>query len=156
ARHGARATLAACDPADRAALAALLDSAERPVTAVVLADRWNEGASRQPLRTAVEGALNLHELTRSPALGSFTLFSSATALLGHAATDGEGAWYAFLDALAQHRRGRGLPAQALAWGPWTAQDGEDGSGEAPTASHPSHPATGLPGAGTLDHRAGLA
>ncbi|UWM50632.1 SDR family NAD(P)-dependent oxidoreductase [Streptomyces carpaticus] len=156
ARHGARATLAACDPADRAALAALLDSAERPVTAVVLADRWNEGASRQPLRTAVEGALNLHELTRSPALGSFTLFSSATALLGHAATDGEGAWYAFLDALAQHRRGRGLPAQALAWGPWTAQDGEDGSGEAPTAGHPPHPATGLPGAGTLDHRAGLA
>ncbi|WP_444545287.1 type I polyketide synthase [Streptomyces griseocarneus] len=128
-------TIAACDAADRDALAELLAGipAEHPLTAVVHAAAVVTGglvASLAPdeldqvLRPKVDAALNLHELTRDmDHLAAFVLFSSFAGTLGGAGQAAYAAGNAFLDALAENRRANGLPASSLAWGVW-AERGE--------------------------------
>ncbi|WP_229868618.1 beta-ketoacyl synthase N-terminal-like domain-containing protein, partial [Streptomyces chryseus] len=118
---GAKVTTAACDPADRTALAAVLERAERPLTAVVHAHGWQTALTHRPdraLESAVGALLHLHELTRGHDLAAFVVCSSADTLLGAPGEGDRSAYTAFLDALAQHRADRDLPALSLGWGPW--------------------------------------
>jgi acyl transferase domain-containing protein/acyl carrier protein len=80
--------------------------------------RLDEGQLRDVMAPKVEGAWNLHTLTRDAELDFFVLFSSAASLLGSPGAANYGAANAFLDALAWHRRAEGRPALSVNWGPW--------------------------------------
>ncbi|MFC4536702.1 type I polyketide synthase [Sphaerisporangium dianthi] len=127
---GADVRLAACDVADPVAVADVLATIppERPLTGVVhAAGIVDDGivpaldADRvlNVLRAKVDGATNLHELTKHLELSRFVLFSSVAGGFGGAGQAGYAAANAFLDALAHRRRAEGRAATSLAWGPWT-------------------------------------
>ncbi|MEM9457591.1 MAG: SDR family NAD(P)-dependent oxidoreductase [Myxococcota bacterium] len=120
----------ACDVAERPALAAALQRLRDqgpPVRGVVHAAgvlrdatlaNLGRDALHQVLRPKVSGAWWLHELTADDPLEIFALFSSISALLGSPGQANYASANAFLDALAHHRRGRGLPAMSIGWGAW--------------------------------------
>ncbi|XBP96091.1 type I polyketide synthase [Micromonospora sp. CCTCC AA 2012012] len=127
---GVRVTVAACDAADRAALAALLDRLDTDgvrVDAVVhaagvLHDALLHTMDRAQLAEVwaakATAALHLHELFADRDLTAFVLFSSLAGTLGSVGQAGYAAANAALDALAETRRAAGRPALSVAWGPW--------------------------------------
>ena len=128
-RLGAEVNIVACDAADRDALAAVLaEIPERaPLTAVVHAagvlddgvlDALTPERFAAVFRSKVAPALVLDELTRELDLSVFALFSSASAAIGNLGQANYAAANAVLDALAEQRRARGLPATSIAWGAW--------------------------------------
>ncbi|MEK2479676.1 type I polyketide synthase, partial [Streptomyces noursei] len=135
---GATAHIVACDVADRDALAGLLASvsADRPISAVihtagVVDDTVVSGLDaerlRRVLRPKMDAAWNLHRLTAELDVKEFILFSSLAGVIGNAGQANYAAGNAFLDALAQHRRARGLPATSMAWGLWSRSSGLTGN-----------------------------
>ena len=127
--HGVEVTFAACDIADRAGLARVVAAVpdEHPLTAVVHAvgvpnDGFVMSLTPQQLSAALGpkagGAWHLHELTLGASLAAFVTFSSISSVIGCPGQAGNAAPDAFLDALAQHRAGAGLPATSIAWGTW--------------------------------------
>ncbi|MFC7994230.1 SDR family NAD(P)-dependent oxidoreductase [Streptomyces pilosus] len=126
---GARVAFAACDAADREALAAVLAAVpeDRPLTAVVHAAGVTEDGALSTmtprqldrvLRPKADAARNLHELTRHLDLTAFVLCSSPAGTFGGPGRANTAAADAYVDGLARHRKALGLPATAVAWAPW--------------------------------------
>ncbi|MFJ4578206.1 SDR family NAD(P)-dependent oxidoreductase [Streptomyces echinatus] len=126
---GADVRLAACDIADREALADLLAGvpSEHPLTAVVhtagvLDDTVFTSLTGERLapvlRPKVDAAVHLDELTTGLDLGMFVMYSSAAGLLGNPGQANYGAANVFLDTLAAVRHSRGQTATSIAWGLW--------------------------------------
>ncbi|WP_327093127.1 SDR family NAD(P)-dependent oxidoreductase [Nonomuraea sp. NBC_01738] len=127
ARLGARADILTCDVADADALAGVLAECGDELTAVVhaagtvrFADLLDEDeAGLSAVMTAkTRGAANLDKLLEGRELDAFVLFSSIAGFWGSGGQGGYAAANAYLDALAEHRRARGLTATSVAWGPW--------------------------------------
>ncbi|MEM9493037.1 MAG: beta-ketoacyl reductase, partial [Myxococcota bacterium] len=126
---GARVTVAACDVADRDALAALIErlrEAGETITAAVhaagitqqtaVADTtWTELC--RVANGKIAGAQNLHDLLGDE-LAAFVVFASIAGIWGSGGQGIYAAANAFLDALAVHRRGHGRVATSVAWGVW--------------------------------------
>ncbi|WP_416955849.1 type I polyketide synthase [Streptomyces sp. Agncl-13] len=130
---GAEVEIAACDAADTETLRALL--AGRELAGVVHAagvlddatlSTLTSGQLTRVLRPKVDAAWNLHTLTEDRPGTPLVLFSSASAVLGSPGQANYAAANAFLDALAHHRRSRGLPAVSLSWGLWAQASGMTG------------------------------
>ena len=68
------------------------------------------------LRPKIAGAWNLHLQTLDRELDFFIMYSSATTLFGNEGQANYVAANLYLEALADYRRGLGLPALAVAWG----------------------------------------
>ncbi|MGX1916072.1 SDR family NAD(P)-dependent oxidoreductase, partial [Streptomyces phaeochromogenes] len=128
-RLGADVRIVACDAADRSELARVLDDIpdEHPLTGVVhtagtpdevMITSLTPDRLATALRSKVDAALNLHQLTLDAPLSMFVLFSHVSAVLGGPAQGNTAVANAYLDALAQRRAAAGRPGVSLAWGPW--------------------------------------
>ncbi|MBJ8338089.1 SDR family NAD(P)-dependent oxidoreductase [Antrihabitans sp. YC3-6] len=157
---GARTVVAACDVADRGALAELLSSLRHPLGAVVhaagvlddgLVESLTPDRIDAVLRPKLDAALHLHELTADLDLSAFVLFSSVAALLGSPGQGNYAAANAAVEALADVRRSSGRSATALAWGLW-AQAG----GMAAALDAADHARLARMGVGALPTEAALA
>ncbi|MEU9136981.1 SDR family NAD(P)-dependent oxidoreductase [Streptomyces sp. NPDC048404] len=126
---GAHVEIVACDVTSRDAVAELIAAvpAEHPLTAVVhcagvlddgVVQALTEDRLDAVLAPKVRGAWHLHELTEHLELSAFVLFSSIASVLGTPGQANYAAANAFLNGLAEARRGRGLAARALCWGFW--------------------------------------
>jgi len=128
---GADVRVEIADVTDFAAVDALLariDEGPKPLGGVihsvgVLSDGVIENQTwdrfEQVLWPKILGAWHLHQATRTKDLDLFVLFSSGIGVVGNPGQSNHSAANAFLDQLAAHRRGLGLPGQSIAWGAWS-------------------------------------
>nr|WP_234391401.1 SDR family NAD(P)-dependent oxidoreductase [Nocardia suismassiliense] len=160
--RGAKVEYADVDVADYPAMAALLDRLDRaglpPIAGVVHSAAvlnpaniidLTPGEIDSTLRPKVAGTWVLHKLFGDKPLDFFVLFSSGIAFLaGTTIAHQLGAYAAanaFVEALADHRRSRGLPATAVDWGYWSQVglaarlSAAAGKTVRPTGMHPIHP-----------------
>ncbi|MGY5046318.1 SDR family NAD(P)-dependent oxidoreductase [Streptomyces sp. 900105755] len=127
---GAAAEVAACDVADAAALAGIVNPVAGELRGVVhcagvlddgvVAELTPERLTRV-LSPKVDGATHLHRLTADAQLDLFLLVSSAAGVVGNAGQASYAAANAFLDQLAHHRRASGLPAVSISFGAWAGE-----------------------------------
>ncbi len=131
---GVRVTVAACDVADRDQLAELVErvEAEGPAIRTVVhtagagilvpladtsMDSFAEGA-----RAKMLGAFNLDSLFDRE-LDAFVLYSSVAGTWGSGDHGAYSSSNAYVDALADGRRARGLTGTSIAWGIWSPEGG---------------------------------
>ncbi|HTF54252.1 MAG TPA: type I polyketide synthase, partial [Pseudonocardia sp.] len=139
---GTSVSLVACDVTERAAVGGLLTWIDRrgPALSTVihgatsvellpLSDTDVAGLAAT-LDAKVTGATHLDELTAGLDLDAFVLFSSIAAIWGVGEHGAYAAANAHLDALAENRRARGLPATSVAWGVWDTGQDSDGQDRA--------------------------
>jgi len=146
AENGTAVTMAACDVSEREQVAGLLDwipGVAGPLSVVIHAavaveltplTRVDVAELAMASSAKVAGAAHLDELTADLDLEAFVLFSSITATWGVGDHGSYAAANAYLDALAENRRGRGLPATSVAWGVWDSGGRFD---ELPAADEPA-------------------
>ncbi|MFI9247903.1 type I polyketide synthase, partial [Streptomyces sp. NPDC053086] len=127
---GVRVTVAACDVADRDALAELVARTAAdgdPVRTVIHAAGTTDTAPlagtdldllARLTSAKVLGAHHLDDVFQDTDLDAFVLFSSGAGIWGGGGQGAYAAANAYLDALAQQRRGRGQAALSVAWGLW--------------------------------------
>jgi acyl transferase domain-containing protein len=138
---GTRVTVVACDVSDRTQLQELFASIpeEHPLDAVFHAagtetvsmlDALTLEQLEATLAPKARAAWHLHELTEHIELSAFVLFSSMGATTGSGAQGDGAAANAVLDALAEYRQARGLPATSVAWGSWAGEDTATPTGDA--------------------------
>ncbi|MFD7432781.1 type I polyketide synthase [Streptomyces sp. NPDC059818] len=127
---GAAVDVVACDVSDRSALAGLVAWTGRsgPALSAVMhtagvlddgvVDRLSASRLETVLAAKAASAAHLDELTADLDLDAFVLFSSAASTLGSAGQGNYAAANAYLDAVAENRRARGLAGLSVAWGAW--------------------------------------
>jgi NAD(P)-dependent dehydrogenase (short-subunit alcohol dehydrogenase family) len=121
-------TYLCCDISDQEQFARLLSTTPvPPITGVVhtagtLSDKLlvsHTPDSFTPVFPGkVQGAWNIHQLSKDWELDFFILFSSSVSLLGNTGQSNYAAANYFLNALACYRRERQLPCTSICWGPW--------------------------------------
>lgn len=133
---GAEVLPVACDVTDRPALDRLRDelaASGPPVRTVVhaaahIALAPLAGCSLDEFARVIEakaaGARNLDEVF-DDSVDEFVLFSSIAGVWGSGDHGAYAAANAYLDALAENRRARGLPATSVAWGVWNTRSEHD-------------------------------
>ncbi len=67
----------------------------------------------------VQGSWNLHEASLTKPLDFLVLFSSVASSIGSPGQINYASANAYMEAIAQFRHDKGLPALAISWGPWT-------------------------------------
>ncbi len=140
---GTEISFVSCDIAQRSEVETLLAKiaadgpplrtvmhAANTVDLTLVADTGPSDLSKA-LGAKAAGAVWLDELTADLDLDAFVLFSSIAATWGSAEHAAYAAGNAFIDALAQSRRARGLPATSVAWGVWDTQDWAGSNGVLP-------------------------
>lgn len=127
--QGVRVFATACDVADAAALAALMQSLPEDLPALTgvlhaaatFDDRLLLNLDTQSMSSVLtaklQGAWNLHLATATMPLKHFVLYSSITTAIGNPGQGNYVAANAGLEALAALRQRTGLPATCMAWGP---------------------------------------
>lgn len=129
---GATTEVIACDVADPDSLAKVMGvfDQNRPLRGVVhtagvlddgMLDTMTDDSIDTVFAPKVDGAWNLHRMTRDLELDFFVMYSSVSGIMGTLGQGNYAAANSFLDALAYHRKSKGLPATSVAWGAW---DGE--------------------------------
>ncbi|QDQ14873.1 type I polyketide synthase [Streptomyces spectabilis] len=140
---GTEVTVAACDVADRDAVARLLETipADAPLSAVVHAAGVGQDlmiAETGPrdfaaiVTAKTAGAAHLDDLLGDTPLDAFVLFSSIAGVWGSGGQAAYAAANAHLDGLAERRAARGRAVTSIAWGPWA---GSGMAGDDEAAAH---------------------
>lgn len=91
-------------------------------SATIINDKLLPGFTKETFTSVfkgkVNGAWNLHELSKEWDLDHFVLFSSTVSVLGNAGQSNYAAANYYLNILAEYRNRNGLPAVSICWGPW--------------------------------------
>ncbi|QKQ73737.1 type I polyketide synthase [Nostoc sp. TCL240-02] len=127
-QDGAHIQVALADVTNQAELSTVLHNLNHPLRGIIhaagvlddgilLRQTWERFA--KVLDPKIDGAWNLHLLSRDCPLDFFVMFSSVASLVGSPGQGNYAAANMYLDTLAHYRRHQGLPALSINWGPWS-------------------------------------